>query len=363
MDNQDTSASVYSEAKSEYTKQLVFNFQPVLLRFFLDRYDEVKKSPSVTAKTKSALSEFQESLSQIPEWNLDKVQKETAQLLQAVQCDYVDDLITAVFIAHAKILSAIKLDTKSRRATPIQITIPKPDHFMHRAMSECSRVMWSNVYLFNDSASSLDRQKNMTIVNQYLESGILQAIRNLLPVKSILRDSLRDEPDDAVQIANSGLHNEKAEEKVEGMPEEKPEEKPDEKAEEKAEEKSDDKADEKAEDKSIIKMVPPEEVKVEKTHVEMAVKDKDMSSNSANSNTNSNTLVVDTEKTVGFTGMDSLFGEAGEAELRPMIEEGDNDLKILGESEDLDLDEMEDINAIDEIPTPAPLSADDYETL
>ncbi|NBO54893.1 MAG: hypothetical protein EBU84_09930 [Actinobacteria bacterium] len=74
-------------------------------------------------------------------------------------------------------------------------------------------------------------------------------------------------------------------------------------------------------------------------------------------------LVVDTEKSVGFTGMDSLFGEAGEAELRPMIEEGDNDLKILGESEDLDLDEMEDINAIDEIPTPAPLSADDYETL
>ena len=363
MDNQDTSASVYSEAKSEYTKQLVFNFQPVLLRFFLDRYDEVKKSPPVAAKTKSALSEFQDSLSQIPEWNLDKVQKETAQLLQAVQCDYVDDLITAVFIAHAKILSAIKLDTKSRRATPIQITIPKPDHFMHRAMSECSRVMWSNVYLFNDSASSLDRQKNMTIVNQYLESGILQAIRNLLPVKSILRDSLRDEPDDAVQIANSGLHNEKAEEKVEGMPEEKLEEKLEEKAEEKAEEKPEEKAEEKSQDKPIIKMVPPEEVKVEKTHVEMAVKDRDMSSNSANSNTNSNTLVVDTEKTVGFTGMDSLFGEAGEAELRPMIEEGDNDLKILGESEDLDLDEMEDINAIDEIPTPAPLSADDYETL
>lgn len=359
MDNQDTSASVYSEAKSEYTKQLVFNFQPVLLRFFLDRYDEVKKSPSVTAKTKSALSEFQESLSQIPEWNLDKVQKETAHLLQAVQCDYVDDLITAVFIAHAKILSAIKLDTKSRRATPIQITIPKPDHFMHRAMSECSRVMWSNVYLFNDSVSSLDRQKNMTIVNQYLESGILQAIRNLLPVKSILRDSLRDEPDDAVQIANSGLHNEKAEE----MPEEKAEEKVEDKAEEKVEEKAEEKAEEKSDDKPIIKMVPPEEVKVEKTHVEMAVKDRDMSSNSANSNTNSNTLVVDTEKTVGFTGMDSLFGEAGEAELRPMIEEGDNDLKILGESEDLDLDEMEDINAIDEIPTPAPLSADDYETL
>ena len=361
MDNQDTSASVYSEAKSEYTKQLVFNFQPVLLRFFLDRYDEVKKSPAVTSKTKSALSEFQDSLSQIPEWNLDKVQKETAQLLQAVQCDYVDDLITAVFIAHAKILSAIKLDTKSRRATPIQITIPKPDHFMHRAMSECSRVMWSNIYLFNDSVSSLDRQKNMTVVNQYLESGILQAIRNLLPVKSILRDSLRDEPDDAVQIANAGLQSEKDEEKTEEKAEEKTEEKAEEKTEEKAEEKVEEKAEEKSEDKSIIKMVPPEEVQVEKTHVQMAVKDRDMSSNFAN--TDSNTLVVDTERTVGFTGMDSIFGEAGEAELRPMIEEGDSDLKILGESEGLNLDEIEDIYAINEIPTPAPLSADDYETL
>ena len=106
-------------------------------------------------------------------------------------------------------------------------------------------------------------------------------------------------------------------------------------------------------------MVPPEEVQVEKTPLQKAVKDEGLSYNTANSNM----LVVDTEKSVGFTGMDSLFGEAGEAELRPMIEEGDNDLKILGESEDLNLDEMEDINAIDEIPTPAPLSADDYETL
>ena len=149
MEVQDsTSAAIYSEAKSEYTKQLVFNFQPVLLRFFLDRYAETKTAPSVTSKTKSALSEFQESLSQIPEWNLDKVRKETTTLLDNVHCDYIEDLITAVFIAHTKILSAIRLNVKPRRR--IQITVPKPDHFMHRCLSECSRLMWSNVYLFND---------------------------------------------------------------------------------------------------------------------------------------------------------------------------------------------------------------------
>ena len=76
MDIQDSSAAIYSEAKSEYTKQLVFNFLPVLLRFFLDRFTEVKQLASVTSRSKSALSEFQDSLSQIPEWNLDKVRSE-----------------------------------------------------------------------------------------------------------------------------------------------------------------------------------------------------------------------------------------------------------------------------------------------
>jgi len=192
MDIHDTSAAIYSEAKSEYTKQLIFNFQPVLLRFFLDRHAEAKAAPTVVSKAKSTLSEFQDSLSQIPEWNLDKVQRETSVLLGLVHCDYIEDLITAVFIAHTKILSAIRLHAKPRRK--INITVPKPEHFMHRALSECSRLLWSNVYLFSDSGSSLDRQKNTTDVNRFLEEGILQAIRNLLPVKSILRD-ISTEPD------------------------------------------------------------------------------------------------------------------------------------------------------------------------
>jgi hypothetical protein len=337
METPDASASVYSEAKSEYTKQLVFNFQPVLLRFFLDRYAEVKTSPSVVSKTKSALGEFQESLSQIPEWNLDKVQRETASLLQNIHCDYIDDLITAVFIGHTKILSAIRLHAKPRRSAPIQITVPKPDHFMHRTLSECSRILWSNVYLFNDSVTSLERQKNMTEVNRFLEEGIVQAIRNLLPVKSILRDSLQEEADDAIQIKSAPLEGEKDEEEdVEKVP--------------KAPEISDvaDAPEAKVPEAPETPEVPKApEVPEEKPVAPME-----------------NTLIIETEKSVGFTGVDSLLSEEGEAELRPMIDEGDNDLKILGDSEDLNLDEFENIDATSEIPTPTvPLSSDDYETL
>jgi len=316
MEIQDSSAAIYSEAKSEYTKQLVYNFQPVLLRFFLDRFTEAKGSPAVTSKSKSALSEFQDSLSQIPEWNIDKVQRETTAMLNSVTCDYIDDLITAVFIAHTKILSAIRLHSKPRRK--INITVPKPDHFMHRTMSECSRLLWSNVYLFSDSVSSIDRQKNVNEVNRFLEEGILQAIRNLLPVKSILRDSLQEDDDDAIQV-NTPLVSEAPEvpetHEIPGVSESK-------------------------EVESMLEPLEPlESLEVKKPQ---------------------ETLIIDTERSVGFTGIDSVFGTTGEADLLPSNEESD-EFKIIGESEDLNLEEIEDLDAAPASLTP--LAADDYESL
>ena len=330
MDVQDSSAAIYSEAKSEYTDQLVFNFQPALLRFFLDRFAEVKVSPTVSSKAKSALSEFQESLSQIPDWNLDKVYSETSELLKAINCDYIEDLITAVFIAHTKILSAIRLHSKPRRK--INITVPKPDHFMHRTMSECSRFLWSNVYLFDDTVSSVDRQKNMNDVNKLLERGILQAIRNLLPVKSILRDSLQEDDDDAIQV---NTQEELAETpliaKAEGLKIEEPA----------------------VEVKSEEPMVEPS-VELKALEVTEAPKVVEVTKNPE-------TLVIDTEKTVGFTGFDSVFGTTGDAEMKPMTEEGDDELKIIGDLEELNLDDIEDLDKPQVINTP--LAVDDYETL
>jgi hypothetical protein len=330
MEHQDSSAAIYSEAKSEYTKQLVYNFQPVLLRFFLDRFAEAKNSPSVTSKAKSSLSEFQDSLSQIPEWNIDKVQRETTTMLNSVTCDYIDDLITAVFIAHTKILSAIRLHSKPRRK--INITVPKPDHFMHRTMSECSRLLWSNVYLFSDSVSSIERQKNVNEVNRFLEEGILQAIRNLLPVKSILRDSLQEDDDDAIQV-NTPIAEEQPEVKEQLEIQEQPE------------------VQEKSELQEQVDSKEQPEVK-ETSEEPLEVPEKPPKAQE--------TLVIDTERSVGFTGIDSVFGTTGEADLLPSNEESE-DFKILGESEALDLDEIEDLNAPPASLTP--LAADDYESI
>ena len=336
MEFQDSSAAIYSEAKSEYTGQLVFNFQPTLLRFFLDRFTEVKSLPTVTSKAKSALSAFQDSLSQIPEWNLDKVHSETTRLLEAIQCDYIEDLITAVFIAHTKILSAIRLHSKPRRK--INITVPKADHFMHRTMSECSRFLWSNVYLFDDTVSSVDRQKNMNEVNRLLENGILQAIRNLLPVKSILRDSLQEDDSEAIQV--NMQDNESSEHMT-------PEPDTYNKMETETVKVIDDKAPEINTEDTTMKTL-----EVSKTSkVVEVIKAPE-------------TLVIDTEKTVGFTGLDSVYGLSGEAEMKPTTDEDENDdLKIIGGLEELNTDEIEDLDSGSTPTVNLPLSADDYETL
>jgi hypothetical protein len=353
MESVEPTAAIYSEAKSEYTEQLIGNFQPVLLRFFLDRFKEVKG----TAKSKPALSEFQDSLSQIPEWNLDKVQRETTKLLAAINCDYLEDLITAVFIAHTKILSAIRLQAKPRRR--INITVPKPDHFMHRALSESSRLLWANVYLFNDSVSSLDQQKNMNEVNRLLEKGILQAIRNLLPVKSILRESLQEEDDeDGVGInATPAQEEEETPAPVASAPLEESSLPP-------------------AEVKEII--APPEQSSVVTKLEEIAPValiappptpvQLDMSGIAAASPVPltptiakaAQTFVVDTERSVAFTGMDTVFGE-GVAEVKPTTEEGDDEFHISDEAVEFDMDEIEDLDAPP--PAPEPLNADDFESL
>jgi hypothetical protein len=82
------------------------------------------------------------------------------------------------------------LTTKQKK---LQITIPKLDHFLHRTLTECARILWSNTYLFSPGAPSLERQRNLRQIETLLYDGVLQSIRGMLPVKNILREYLHEE--------------------------------------------------------------------------------------------------------------------------------------------------------------------------
>jgi hypothetical protein len=180
---------VYSTAKSEYTQQFCIFLIPALLTYFLSLLDEAKEKEK---DLKRVLWTFQNLLKDIPEWNTDKVMRETETIQSNTKCDYLEELLTAVFVAHTKVLSAIRINSKSKK---LQITIPKVDHFLHRTLSECARSLWSNAYLFSEQATSVDRQKNLRQVEHLLHQAILQSIRGMLPVKNILKEYLTDDGD------------------------------------------------------------------------------------------------------------------------------------------------------------------------
>jgi hypothetical protein len=182
----------------------------------------------------------------------------------------------------------------------------------------------------------------MNEVNTFLEKGILQAIRNLLPVKSILRDSLQEDDDDAIQVTPQDDVSEKPAVATEEPKVEEPKVEEPKVEEPKVEEPKVDEL------KDLEVTETPRVVEVTKTPQTVSA-------------TTPETLVIDTEKSVGFTGFDSVFGTMGDAEMKPMVEEGDDELKIIGDLEDLNIDDIEDLDR--PLGTNTPLGADDYETL
>ena len=105
--------SVYSDARVEYTKQLCVFLVPAYFQFFIDLLEKAKQSMS--QEPKKILWQFQNFLNEIHDWNMEKVNNEIHTIYTNCGCDYLEDLLTAVFIAHTKVLTAIRLSSNNKK--------------------------------------------------------------------------------------------------------------------------------------------------------------------------------------------------------------------------------------------------------
>lgn len=181
--NRDSVLSVYSDARTEYTKQLCVFLVPAYFQFFVDLLEKAKQD--MVQEPKRALWQFQTYLNDIHDWNMERVRQEIQRIHSNSGCDYMEDLLTAVFIAHTKVLTAIRLSSNNKK---VEINIPKVDHFLFKVLCETSKLLWSSTYLFRDGISGIEKQQNYRTIETILNEGILQAVRSLVPVKSILKD-------------------------------------------------------------------------------------------------------------------------------------------------------------------------------
>jgi len=186
-DREMENVATYSEARSEYTKQLATMIVPPIVSWF-----QVMWARNASDR-QHCLSAFQSECEEISRWNQDRVHDEVRVLLEKTGCDYMEELMTAVFVAHTKVLTAVRLSTKQKK---LSITVPKLDHFIHRIFRESARSFWKAPFLFVSEGNVVDRQKNLLQIEGLATEAITTAVRGLLPVKQILNDYLGEDQEE-----------------------------------------------------------------------------------------------------------------------------------------------------------------------
>ena len=182
---------IFAQAKVEYTAQLIDILYPHMFDGVKSIYDESKILYRSRNKTPVLLI-FRELLEKVPIWNNEIIESECSRITNNSNCDYIDDLITAVFISHTKILTSIGPNQSFNK---INVTIPKCSTFIHKSYINTARELWKNPYLFNESVPGHEFQKNNKEIENIIKTCIENTIRNLLPIKEILKEHLEGETD------------------------------------------------------------------------------------------------------------------------------------------------------------------------
>lgn len=370
----DSVLSVYSDARAEYTKQLCVFLVPAYFQFYIDLLEKSKQQ--MVNEPKKSLWQFQNLLNEIHDWNMEKVHQEIQQIHANCGCDYLEDLITAVFIAHTKVLAAIRISSKNKK---LDISIPKVEHFLFKVLCETSKLLWSSTYLFREGISSIEKQQNYRTIESLLNEGILQAVRNLVPVKTILKDFMNfDNSDVAEDDSDDELHSDKTDSTIkqtesnEDQTADEPDTKPTE--EEPKKENHDSPSTESVpeitqieESKPIVDLVQSvNDIPTTSTSLnEIIVPTPEISQSQNTSEGTPQMIIIDDKPSVRFGQFDAIFNLDHPSESDMIYEPKDGedhipDLEIIDES---GIDLSEGIDFDDLTNAPENIGEDEYETL
>ena len=190
--------NVLADAKEEYTRQLTSVLTPEIYVGIKSIYEAAYTHCNKTGD-KNIFKKFQLLLSNIPKWDKSKIQNEYARIVEKTECDWIDDLITAVFVSHTKVLSSIQIKNTNKS---IPLNVPVGAFFLHKCYEQCARNFWRKSWLLDIDASSIDIQRNMIDSENLIKESILETIRKLLPVKYILKEYIGNDYHDEDTVDN-----------------------------------------------------------------------------------------------------------------------------------------------------------------
>ena len=186
------SINILVDAKEQYTKELSHILQPRLYEGISFLYDEAESE-----------GHFQELLRNIPRWNQNMIEYEVDRIIKKSKCDWLHDLVCAVFISNTKILTAVRTVNTNRK---INLKIPNLNKFIHNCYIECAREFYKNPFLMDrnsEEISVIDKQRNMRESLSIVDICISTAVRKMLPFQQIIKKYLTDSYDDEIDIGEN----------------------------------------------------------------------------------------------------------------------------------------------------------------
>lgn len=139
-----------------------------------------------TQKKDGKLATFQKELREVPNWPLLKVQSVLTNI--QLSCDFLPQLISAMFLGHIKVLASIKIS----KAPNVKVKVPKQEKFVHALFIESARRFYENPHVFRKG----DHGAKTTMVMEAIDA----TIRKFLPLRDILSAYLvksKGAPEDA----------------------------------------------------------------------------------------------------------------------------------------------------------------------
>jgi hypothetical protein len=180
----DFNVSSLHESKNEWGSRLLTILTPHIIDGLRSIFDEAFKLCKENDELDKYLMTFQNFITRIPKWNPSIIESERSRIIEKSNCGYLEDLITCVHIIQLKILTAMRAGQKQKK---IDVNIPKLDDFIHKVYINVARKVYKNVYLFEVGIPPLQIQKHNRELEIIIQECILNAVRESIPVETILR--------------------------------------------------------------------------------------------------------------------------------------------------------------------------------
>ena len=188
-----------TNAKDMYLEYLLNVLSPLIYEGFYSIYKEsVKIHTQIieaskideSFKHKELFDIFKHFLVGLKKRNNTLIEDETKRI--RANCgtpDIFDDLIKAVVKSHISVLTCtIKYDSVALNTFHNTIDI---NNFIQKCYLECAKLLYDNVILFYHDTTSHIQKTNQHIIFTFINNGIKNTIKNLLPMKIILDNYLK----------------------------------------------------------------------------------------------------------------------------------------------------------------------------